>query len=293
MIQITDEDYNEQASKLYTANDRIYEEVLNDFLTHEKVKTTFTFRNCNDATTKVRNLKAKYIYSSPYVDIFFDILEKYNYNMRQEIKDAIFNLTRQNNVFANKEIITQLMHSPYIADITVANNKTFKITSHQFGDIEFKKATDYFLYEPEIYRYLRTEELANECHKHTSFLAEHLKDFTAVTSLCPHYFEGEYYHSYSENEQEHITVDLCPNAVMDSETYHEIWQPRELIMIPNEYLDEVSSFVEENIDDRSDLYPMLKIATFFEKVRRDIHDKKYTNIKQKVKMKNFSSEVRK
>lgn len=60
------------------------DKVLSEFLS--KVDTPIIFKGYDDPNNKLINLRYQYIYTSKYVDCFFETLAKYDYNMKHEIR---------------------------------------------------------------------------------------------------------------------------------------------------------------------------------------------------------------
>ena len=81
---------DENELKYHKINDEIFKEVLTEFF--EKVDSSYELKSDMDYTDKFLVLLNEYIYHSNYIVPFYKILNKYHYNMKQEIKDAIFEL---------------------------------------------------------------------------------------------------------------------------------------------------------------------------------------------------------
>lgn len=98
-------------------NEKMFNLVLKEFFDAIDIKFDFDdFRLSSIDIIQI--LKQQYIYISEYIDLFFGILKKYNYNMIYEIKDAIFYLSNLQNPSKNKKVIEKLLNSPVIQDIS-------------------------------------------------------------------------------------------------------------------------------------------------------------------------------
>ena len=120
-------------------NESVFGLVLQEFLKASQLD--FNFNNLDGVeSSKVLAIKEQYIYTSKYVELFFKILELYGYNMRQEIKDALFRLCHLENPRKNKEEIKTSLKSPVIQDISFNGEDKFTIFSEKYGEYVAKLA---------------------------------------------------------------------------------------------------------------------------------------------------------
>lgn len=246
----------------FTMFDLILKETL------EIIDEEFKFSEFTTSENKVRSLKDQYIYTSKYVDEFFNILSKYNYNMKQEIKDAITKLGSLKNPNKNSKIINKLINSPIIQDISFNGKNIFKITSRQYGNIKFQLANDYFRNDTRVKNYINNNELLNKCHKHAYYLSKLYPNYYSITALCPHYFQDFYHHSYTYDKDSNKIIDLCSNSVLDLNQYYKIFEPKNISIILNSEVEKELKITEENTNQYFDLYELLKIALYKQYLNR-------------------------
>lgn len=242
-----------------------YEQILNQFL--EKAKISFPFDVVGitgNPFTKFRLFHIDYIYTSSYIDLYFSILSKYNYNMKYEIRDAMFFLGSLSNPKDNREIISKYLKSPVIQDISYDGKGTYTIFSEQYGKFIFTLASYYYRKNNIIANYLKHEILPQNCHEHTYFMAKILGDEYAVTSLCPSFFLGEtFYHSYTYVLDENIIIDLCHNAIINKDLYYKLFAPKEISIILNRKVNSELQIVEGKLNQsNNNMCQLMKIALY-------------------------------
>jgi len=241
-------------------NDKIFDIVLQEFL--NRINTNINFNNCSTPTDKVLTLKEQYIYTSNYVKLFFEIIQKYNYNTKQEIKDAIFNLCHLKNPNKNKDIIKELLNSPIIDDISFNGKNEFVISSEQYGKFVVELASYYFKNNKKMSKYMKNNQLPNKCHNHAYFMSEVFNNFYAITSLCRYYFKGNYYHSYTYDKEKNSIIDLCYNSIIDKESYYKIFEPKDISVILNSNVSKELELTNKKTDQYPFRCPLMKIALY-------------------------------
>ena len=243
-------------------NDELYAQVLQEFL--GGITENITFNGTMTSGMKVRKLKDQYIYTSKYVKTFFDILEKYNYNMKQEIKDAMFHLGNLKDPNKNEKLITKLLNSPVIDDISFNGKDKFTIFSDKYGKTDLELATSYFKDNQVVIDYIENTNLPRKCHQHTLFLSELFEDNYSITSLCRYYFRNGYYHSYSYDKENNKIIDLCFNGVVNKDEYYNIYEPKDISIIPNDEVDIELALTDTKSNQDPSRCGLLKIALYKE-----------------------------
>ena len=158
------------------------------------------------------------LYHSTYIDDFYSILERYDYNTLWDIKEAISRLTNLKRKESNKELIQELLCSKVIDDINMSSKDTFQIYSEKYGQFNCYMASSY-LEDEEILRYMMNNTINNNCHNVTYYLLRNFEDLSAITSHVEDHFHRPMYHSYAYDEKEDIVIDLCYNLAMDKHDY--------------------------------------------------------------------------
>lgn len=241
-------------------NDDISDLVLRDFM--DNVNDVFNFEAHDCSTSKLITLKEDYIYKSDCVKLFFDILKKYNYNMKQEIKDAIFKLGRLDDPNKNSELIKEILCSPIIQDISYNGKNEFIITSEEYGKFSFELASHYFRKNEKMNNYIKNNQLARGCHNHAYFMSTVFPDYYAITALCKYYFEGSYYHSYTYDKDSSLIIDLCYNAIISMNSYYELFEPKDISVILNCDVEKELALTNLKTDQYRDRCHLLKIALY-------------------------------
>lgn len=241
-------------------NIEIFDLVLKEFL--KKSKHKFEFIDCENSMVKVLGIKEDYVYNSKHIKLFFKILKKYKYNMKNEIQDAIRNLGSLQDPNKNAEIINKLIKSPVIQDVSFNGRNEFSISSKQYGDFVFELASLHFKNNVEMMDYMKNNPLSNHCHMHAYFMSQLFKDFYAVTSLCKYYFKGVYYHSYTFDKDSNSIIDLCYNAIIDKGTYYRLFEPEDISVILNSKVKEELALTCKKTKQCFDRCYLLKIALY-------------------------------
>lgn len=242
-------------------NGLIAERIISEFL--ELIDEKIEFENSDDhPVTKLINLEKKFVYKSEYIELFFELLAKYGYNTKQEIIGAISSLGNLSNPANNSRTIRNLLNSPFIDDISYDGKGLFRITSNRYGITSVNLASHHFRKNDSIRNYVLNNPLPNRCHNHTLFLRAVMPAYTAVTSLCSSYFKGQYYHSYSIDENGEFVIDLCSNAVIDKETYDFIFETEEISKILNSDITTELKITGKNTNQPVERFALLKIALY-------------------------------
>lgn len=212
-------------------NESICHDIYDEIFKH--IKENITFTGCNSYIEKVISLKNEFIYTSDYLEIFFDLLTKYKYRPKHEIKDAVYILGELDNPNKNSEVIKRFLHSPYIDDISFDTYDTFTLISEKLGTFSFQLAKSYFHQHEGVLSYMNANRMRNHCHMHTKRLAYLFPEMQTVTSLCQNYFVDRYYHSYTHDLESDRVIDLCANMIMDYKEYCQLYMPEEIMVLPN------------------------------------------------------------
>lgn len=249
---------DENELKYHKINDEIFKEVLTEFF--EKVDASYELKSDMDYTDKFLVLLNEYIYHSNYIVPFYEILNKYHYNMKQEIKDAIFELGNLRKTSRNSKLIKKLLNSPVIQDISLKERKKYEIYSEKYGTFSFELASKYFRKNSELKDYISSTVLPQECHSHAYYMSKIFKDYYAITSLCRYYFKGNYYHSYTYDKDSNLIFDLCSNAVFIKDEFDDLFETNEILVVKNKDLEEQLSIADFNSIQPESRRKLLRLA---------------------------------
>ena len=249
---------DENELKYHKINDEIFKEVLTEFF--EKVDASYELKSDMDYTDKFLVLLNEYIYHSNYIVPFYEILNKYHYNMKQEIKDAIFELGNLRKTSRNSKLIKKLLNSPVIQDISLKERKKYEIYSEKYGTFSFELASKYFRKNSELKDYISSTVLAQERHSHAYYMSKIFKDYYAITSLCRYYFKGNYYHSYTYDKDSNLIFDLCSNAVFIKDEFDDLFETNEILVVKNKDLEEQLSIADFNSIQPESRRKLLRLA---------------------------------
>lgn len=244
------------------ANDSVAELVIQDFFRQYGNEIDFNIES-GSGMDKLKNFKNKFIYGSEkYIAPFFGILEKYNYNMRQEIAFAMSSLGLLAEPEKNSWLIELLLQSPVIQDISFDGESKFSIFSERYGDFSFELAYRYFKDNGLLRNYIKYSELPQYCHQHTCYVADIFPEMYSVSSLCQSYFQGHFYHSYTYDKENDVVIDLSSNAIMDKTQYYEIYKPQEISFVLNNELDYEIAIAEERSNQPYDRMRLPKLFLY-------------------------------
>ena len=247
--------------KNYHLNEYICNLVLGEL--SNNIENSVLSREGITGESKIRLLKDE-LNTPEDIAFFYEVLSKYNYNMTQDIIDAMSQLGHLSNPSQNKEVIEKLLHSPVIQDINFNGNNKFTITSQEYGDVDFVLASEYFRDNKKIANYIKKNSHLKRCHNHTYFMAEQNPDYYAITSLCQYLFKNTYHHSYTCDKDNQTIIDLCYNSIMDKEQYEQIFQPEEVSVILNSQVDKELALTSEKTEQYFARSGLLKIALYKE-----------------------------
>lgn len=96
-----------------------------------------------------------------YIPIFYEILKKYGYSSKADIKECILYLGGLENPSKNREIINILLSSPLIEDISYDGKGQFTIYNENYGNISFQQANTFFNDNKDVIQYLKKTSLRN------------------------------------------------------------------------------------------------------------------------------------
>jgi len=241
-------------------DEKMYDLILYEFL--DSIGVDFIWDNLTTSGEIVRDLKYEFVYTSEYNELFFEILAKYNYNMKYEIKDAMYYLGHLKNPSVNAELIKRLLGSTIIKDISFNGRNIFTISTEQYGDFVFELAAYYFRGNQKMANYIKKNQLPRRCHTHAYFMSKVFVDFYAITSLCQSYFGNSYHHSYTFDSNRDVIIDLCYNAVVDEGQYYNLFQPQDISVILNSKVAEELALTELKTNQEQDRCELLKIALY-------------------------------
>ena len=249
----------EIANKQY--NNGIANLVLQDF--EKQTHLSFEFEDFDTEIEKLLGIKNYYLdIIDKYKTIFFQLLEKYHYNLKFEIMEAINSLGNLKDPNQNQELIQAILNSPVIQDIGFNGTSTFTIWSEQYGKFVFELASYYFRENKQVMYYIKNNPLSNRCHTHTYVMSKIFADFYAITSLCPFYFQGQFYHSYTLDKDRNTIIDLCHNAIMDKRQYDCLFQPQEISVILGKQVEKELEITLQNTNQKQIRAILLKIVLY-------------------------------
>ncbi len=260
-------------------DEKIFHTVLKEFL--EATDLDCKFENNMTFIQKVKTIQNNLMRNLEYeyINLLSEILTKYGYNMKYEIKDAIFDLSNLEKPSKNKSAIKSILTSPIIQDVSFDGKRKFIISSSKYGDFTFELASHYFKRNKKISTYIRKNELPGYCHQHAYFLAKVFPDFYAITSLCSYYFKDIYYHSYTYDTYNNSIIDLCYNSIMSKEKYYSLFEAKDISVILNKDIDEELLIAERNTNQPKARYELLKIALYKQYLEKIESEQKTKNLK--------------
>lgn len=260
-MEICDSIFNSLESKTIARNDVIYAMFLDEFVRESGL--SFNFIKKNDSfENKVIGIQNEFLYDSDYVDLFFKIMRKYGYYMRQDIKDLMCKLGNLKYPNDNSDLIRKYLNSPVIDDVSFDGVSKFTIFSERYGKFIFELASYFFRENDRMASYIKSHKLPNDCHNHTYFMAGVLPTYYSVTSLCTYYFRGRYFHSYAYDKERDLIVDLCSNAVMNKTDYYSLYNPREVSVVLNMDVRDERKIAESKTQQPYSRCYLLKIALY-------------------------------
>lgn len=135
---------------------------------------------------------------------FNEILNSYNFNYSMSIHNAIYYLLATEREYVDN--INPLLW-PGVKEINKCDSKY--ILNTVLGKIEVYKASEFFANSS--YYHIFNKKLMGECYERTyDFLREN-KDYQAVLSYMPDFFEGGNYHAYLKKDGQ--VLDIASNAI--------------------------------------------------------------------------------
>lgn len=184
--------------------------------------------------------------------------KKYEKNL---IYSFILSVTRSRS---NIDLLYDVLVSKGVIEkMLVYENSIYEILTKDFGNIQFKKASDEeFFYDTQMQKYLSSlgNNIVDGCHEISFFLIKKYDRFKAVTSICNKGLNCNYYHSFIINENEDV-IDLTANLVMPKAEYYLLQDVRELNVVSyGQYLLEKDSSI--NFDESKTLFDLLRNALY-------------------------------
>lgn len=243
-------------------NERISGIILEEIQSY--MNEHFSFKETIDTNSqKLFELKYQRLYHSTYLQVLFMLLDKYHYDRRKEIKDAMIYLSHLKDLNKNQDMIKRFLASPVIQDISFNGKNTFEIISDEFGVFPFIVASSKLRKHKKINEYIEKGATRRNCHTNTLFLSTVLPEDYAITSLCPLEFGGFYHHSYTYNPKSDQIIDLARNTIMTQKDYNRLLQPEEVSVIPNDKVLSEALITKEKAG-QSNWCTIIKIALYKE-----------------------------
>ncbi len=175
--------------------------------------------------------------------LFYQIIEKYKYHFFHSILWFIKDICGAEYEKTQEYLIAQFCNSPYIDTIEKQGNH-FEIHSI-LGDITFQTADSYLhnIKHDDLVNFIKKENPSGFCHYSTAKVCSSIENSFAYTTLCPHAFKGQFYHSFTVHDG--VCIDLNYQCVIPLEEYKQLTQ-FELLQKTSHHLlpDVIESFSE-------------------------------------------------
>ena len=211
--------YYRNEKQYHSINQQHFQKFLNVFKKETGIDTSHlaTKRGIptNDYRKQFYYLKYMVFINYPkYIKEFYRILENSKFDMSSEIVDAM-KLIGKNTIYTfDEDIRRYILLSPLIDDV-VNDNGNISIYSDELGDYNFCSTRKY-LYKNKRALYLIQNYLTQGyCHQMSWELMSFLEQANLITTLLPAYFEGTYYHTVVQN-QDNFIIDIANEIVIDS-----------------------------------------------------------------------------
>lgn len=183
------------------------------------------------------------------------ILRKYNYRLEAEIPIIMKELCV--NFKKYSRIIPRLQNMASVQNLEYNDKDKQYILDSEFGTVKIMPTMEYFKNDKNIYNYIRLNYASSHCHSATEWLIQQYPYNTAVTSLCPNLFVGNFYHSYVVTNDDKV-VDLALEAVVSLKDAEKIYRNQEINQISGkEYIQYLSDLKMIQSDLSEDYNPIL------------------------------------
>ncbi len=189
-----------------------------------------------------------------YINIFFELLEKFGYNSLNEICTYMA-LIGNNDPLSLEVLFEILTQSPFV-DKVLFNNGLIVIES-KLGTFEFIHAQEYFKDNEEILDYLFENDTTQNCHNCSLDILKKLRKGTLITVLVQAEFVGTCYHTVLQDEKGNI-VDIANKAVYTLDTFHKLYNGLTIVSMTD----------IKDIDD--------EISQIRSEIRQDLHNTEYS-----------------
>lgn len=179
------------------------------------------------------------IFDENYQELILSLLESKKYYMKFFIIDLIKELGNAKDKGESEEIIEKYLRLPFIKKIIFNGVDKYCIQT-DYGDYSFFLA-DKVLKDQKLIEYMRKEDRRKYCHLNTTELINRYTDLYSICSLCHHYFEDYYYHSYGYIKGQNKVFDICSNMLMDKSEFDDLYDPKEILFMRNDEIRELYS----------------------------------------------------
>lgn len=157
-----------------------------------------------------------------YIFLFYQLLEKYHYNMREDYVSLV-RLVGQNTSYCLPDNVRNfIMKAPYV-DRIKDDLGYITIYSEKLGKITFYSTHKYFEDHRFVSSILRNNQVVRECHNISWKLMDFMPGSTLVTSLMPSTFSGTSYHTVIRDKK-NLIVDAANSCVYAEENFHSLYQ---------------------------------------------------------------------
>lgn len=191
-----------------------------------------------------------------YVNYLYDIYNKYDYFVNEEIKDAMKKLKQFDKY--DKDIINKILYSPIIDDV-INNELSYTLITRNVGKIKVERAYPIFNDNPFIKNYIKLNQTSNRCHENSMIVSKYDNNIKSAVSMCKLYFKGNYFHSYNICDDK--VIDLCYNSIIDRKKYEKLFSSTVLKEVYYDEIESLCKIADENYIDNGYL-PLIKIGLY-------------------------------
>lgn len=258
-----DQIYDEYDFKYRSMNNAIFEQFIEEFRKRSGVdarKVLDFLQVWSDDPKEVFHLLLNFImdYKPQYIELFYQLLAEFNYNMALDLADFMGVIGRHGiSDILPFDMQSFLLKSPLIHGIT-NNQGIITFSTNQFGNISFCSTKKYFQDDSSVSQFLQMNPVSRKCHFISWQLLSFLKNASLITALIPNYFVGTYYHTIIRN-QDGMLIDSATSLVYDESTFANLFRG-EIVSETNQ--DDVLESYHKAIDDGvpTDFAPALVLA---------------------------------
>lgn len=188
--------------------------------------------------------------------VLFDLLYKYDFDFSMSIHNSLYYLLGKKEELEEGSVSP--LSWPGVNSFTRIGSD-FEVNTN-LGKIMVTKASDIF--DSKVFE----KKLMNQCYERTYDFLKENRDYKAVVSLLPSFFEGDHYHAYLQKDN-HILDIACNAYYEDPKSIDTIFCGEEIFSLSYDEVEEDYMTLKRMYPDMKKGFKLHSLAIYHDSIR--------------------------